>query len=431
MKRTLLVVCALSALGCEEPPKVPPQPQPSGPGFMTPPEPGSGQVQHGVADDLPPGAPRMNAQAAALYQQGMQAWATGDLAQAKAFFTQATQADPKAFQAFYSLGAIQERLGDPGALESYEKSFQIVPEYERAVVAYGVLMARGGKTSEADAFLVKQRAKKPKSAALAAALAEVKSLMNDTASAQDLAREALKIDPGYAPAMMTIARDHYRNRRLDLALYALKAILEGFSVESPARDPDNAEAHLLKATILAEQDNRVAAMESFRRALELRPDLTAARLKLATYLLESGSAEEALPMLQTALKYDADNVAAHLSLGDAYRLTSQFALALKEFEWVKQRDSSLPQVHYNLGLLYLFAPEIPGMTKKQQVLAAIASLEKFKELSAKGDRSDVDELLDRAKLKKAEIEALEAAKNPQPAPAPAPAPAEGAQEGGN
>jgi Tfp pilus assembly protein PilF len=428
MNRTALtLICALAgtgALGCEEPPKVPPQPQPDG-GFVPPPQPGGGAIQYGVSDDLPEGAPQMNAQAAALYQQGMQAWATGDLAQAKTFFGQATQADPQAFQAFYSLGAIQERLGEAGALKSYEKAYQIVPAYERAIVAYGVLLARQGKTSEADAFLVKARAKKPKSAALAAALAEVKSLANDTASAQDIAREALKIDPGYAPAMMTIARDHYRNRRLDLALYALKAILEGFSVESPARDPDNAEAHLLKATILAEQDNRVAAMESFRRALELRPDLTAARLKLATYLLESGSAEEALPMLQTALKYDADNLAAHLSLGDAYRLTGQYPLAKQEFEWVKQRDASLPQVHYNLGLLYLFAPEIPGMTKKQQVVAAIASFEKFKERRAKGDRSDVDELIDRAKLKKAEIEALEQAKNPQPVPVPVPEGADG------
>src|SRR5690606_33055658 len=106
-------------------------------------------TQYGVADDVPEGAPQMNAQAAAFYQQGMQAWAGGELVQAKTFFAQATQADPKAFQAYYSLGSIQERLGDAGALKSYEKAFQIVPEYERAIVAYGVLMARRGKTSEA------------------------------------------------------------------------------------------------------------------------------------------------------------------------------------------------------------------------------------------------------------------------------------------
>jgi tetratricopeptide (TPR) repeat protein len=274
--------------------------------------------------------------------------------------------------------------------------------------------------SKADSFLLKKRQKLPKSAALAAALAEVKSLQKDTASAQEIAQEALKIDPSYSPAMMTIARDHYRNRRLDLALYALKAVLDGFGPDNPPRDKDNAEAHLLRAYIWHEQDLRPLAMGAFRKALELRPDLVVARLRLATYLLESGGAQEALPMLQTAIRYDSDNLDAHLGLGDAYRLTGQFADAKKEFEWVKSKNANLPQVHYNLGLLYLFAPSVPGMSKKQQVNAAIAAFEKFKELSPTHEQTDVEELLNRANLKKAEIEALEKAKNPQPVTPPTP-----------
>ena len=56
------------------------------------------------------------------------------------------------------------------------------------------------------------------------ALAEVKSIAKDSASAQQLAQEALKKNSDYRPAMVTIARDHYRARRLDLALYALQAL---------------------------------------------------------------------------------------------------------------------------------------------------------------------------------------------------------------
>ena len=90
-----------------------------------------------------------------------------------------------------------------------------------------------------------------------------------------------------------------------------------------------------------------------------------------------------------------------------------------------QRDGSLPQVHYNLGLLYLFAPSLPGMSEKQQVQAALASLNKFKELRRKDDPDDQDELIQRAVLKKAEIDALEAANNPPPPPPPPPPPAGG------
>ncbi len=47
-----------------------------------------------------------------------------------------------------------------------------------------------------------------------------------------------------------MARDHYRARKLDLAKYALQAMLEGFGESSPARDKDNAEAHLLRGLML-------------------------------------------------------------------------------------------------------------------------------------------------------------------------------------
>jgi tetratricopeptide (TPR) repeat protein len=367
----------------------------------------------------------MNAQALAHYRQGMQKWAAGDLKGAQAAFTQATKADPNAFQAFYSLGAVQERLGSSAALSNYEKAFKAESKYDRAIVAYGLLKAKKGKLSEAETFLKKHRAKLPKSAGITAALAEVKSLQRDTATAQELASEALKIDPSFAPAMMTIARDHYRNRRLDLALYALRAVLDGFGGDNPARDENNAEGYLLRAIILSEQDNRVGAMENYRKAIQLRPDLTDARIKLATYMLESGAANEALPMLQQALRYDRRNLPAHLALGDAYRLTGKYMKAKAEFDWVSRQDSSMAEVHYNLGLLYMFAPkgQIKGMNEKQQVLAAIKHFNKFKELSSKTQGGDVDELLKQANLKKAEIEMLEKANQPvQPVPVPAPAP---------
>src|SRR5439155_24962812 len=149
----------------------------------------------------------------------------------------------------------------------------LVPDYEPAIIAYAMLLAKKSQLSEADRFLTEKRGQMPKSAAVAATLAEVKSLQKDTGSAQRIAQEALKVNPDYRPAMVIIARDHYRNRRLDLALYALQAILDGFGAENPARDKDNAEARLLRALIYREQGQRQQAMEEFRHAVAKRPDL--------------------------------------------------------------------------------------------------------------------------------------------------------------
>lgn len=78
--------------------------------------------QFGISDAPSSGGsaaarPKMNAAAAAAYSSGMQAFQSGDLDGASNQFTKATEADPKAYQAYYSLGVIRERLGNgSGAL---------------------------------------------------------------------------------------------------------------------------------------------------------------------------------------------------------------------------------------------------------------------------------------------------------------------------
>lgn len=427
-----LVPLALVACGDTTPaPKAPSQPTVMGS------NPAPGQPQIGMSDmpssmrpnDGPDQAPRptMNAQAQAYYMQALQAFAAGDLVTAKAGFQQATVADPRSHQSFYSLGVVQERLRDPGAAASYRQAYTIVPDYEPAIIASAMLMAKKGSLGDADHLLTEKRGQMPKSAAVAAALAEVKSLQKDTGSAQRIAQEALKINPDYRPAMVVIARDHYRNRRLDLALYALQAILDGFGPDNPPRDKDNAEAHLLRGLIYREQDNRAGAMTEFQKALALRPDLVEARVQYGNYLLESGDPEQALPILEGAKRFDSENLAGRLALGDAYRLLQRYDLAQQEFKWVAQKDASLPQVHYDLGLLYLFAPAVPGMTPKQQIDAATAELKKYQELRDKSVTDDSDELLNRAKLKEGELSAASVPLPPAATVAPdagaAPAPA--------
>ncbi len=381
----------------------------------------------GSSSEIGKNRPKMSAAAAGPYNQGMTAFVAGDLAKAKQFFQQAIQADAKAYQAHYSLGVVQERLREEAALNSYKQAFTIIPDYEPAIVAYALMNARKGRTSDADAFLSQKRGALPKSAALLAAHAEVKSLAKDTGNAQKLASEALKINPDYKPAMVVIARDHYRARRIDLALYALQAILDGFEPvnENPPRDKENAEALLLRALIYREQGNRAGAMDQFQKAVARRPDLVEARVSLATMLLEAGNADQAFPLVEGALRFDSTHLPAHLVLGDVYRLQSKYAEAKQRFDYVLSKDASLPQVHYNLGLLYLFAPSIQGLTPLQQVDAATASLKKYQDLRPKDQTDDSEELLNRAKLKRGELEAAQTAAKPV-APTPPPPPPGGA-----
>ncbi len=353
----------------------------------------------------------LNASAGAALGAGQRAFAAGDLAAAERSFREALAAQPDAHQAHVGLGAVAERRGDVGgALSQYREVLSSAPEYAPAVEAVTRLYIQSGRMAEALGYLSQLRSRAPSSAAVLAAMAELKSASKDSQAAQQLAQQALKQDPDYRGAMVVLARDHYRNRRLDLALYALTAILDGYGPENPPRDRDNPEALLLRALIYKEQNNRRGAIADLRRVVELRPDIVEARVDLAAFLLEAGNSMEAIPLLEGALAFEPANPLVHLNLGDAYRLRGRPKQALTQLEWVTQAAPKLPAPYYNIGLVYMFS-KVDGVGEQAAIERAIAAFERYKSMrprSPMGSGDDVDELLQRARHKLTIIQAMSA-----------------------
>ncbi|APS00302.1 hypothetical protein BCY86_06110 [Pajaroellobacter abortibovis] len=363
----------------------------------------------------------------AVYERGERAWKEGNLLAAKEAWLEATKEAPQTAAPYYSLGTVLERLGDTeGAAKAYQSAFTIAPNHAPSIGAYALLLLRNGSPDKADAFLTEQF-EKQRSPQLATYLAEVKSLKKDSASAQKYAQEALHLDPDCKEAMVIIATDYYRARRLDLAQYALRAILDGFGEGTPPRDKENAEAYLLRGIILKEAGYRLAAMTEFESALKKRPDLVEANLYLGSMKLEAGNAREACPLLEAAAHYAPMNPVARLNLGDCYRLVGNSSAAKRELERALALDSTLLGVHYNLGLLYLFSPKVESLSPSQQVELAIKEFETYKSMRGtkvqRGGGDDVDELLNRAKAKQIEIKGTSVSATSQaPAPPAAPTP---------
>lgn len=363
-----------------------------------------GQV--GVIDGA--GTSGLDGAAKSAYDAGWQAWLKGDLPTAKKQFQEAASLAPKSPSPPYSLGVVEEHLGNvSGAQQSYRTAFTNDPDHEISMCAYALSLANGKSPGEADTFLTDKRAKKDKSPRLTACAAEVKSIQKDHATAQQLGQDALRMDPNFKDAMVTLARDHYRARKMDLAKYALQAVLEGFGDATPARDKDNAEAHLLRGLIMREEGKRIIALKDFEDATKRRPDLVEALVNLGSMRLEAGNANEALGPLESATKFAPNNALAHLNLGDNYRLLQRYPEAKAEFDKALSLDSSLAAAHYDIGLMYLTAQSIPGTSADQQVSTAIKELETYKTMrGAKapvGVNDEIDDLLNRAKAKQAEL----------------------------
>ncbi len=363
-------------------------------------------AQVGVVEGA--GTSGLSGSAKSAYEAGWQAWLKGDLATAKSKFTEAGGLDPKSPSPPYSLGVVNEHLGDKsGAQQAFRTAFSNAPDHQLSMCAYALSLANGGSAGEADTFLTDKRAKKADSPRLTACNAEVKSIAKDHATAQQLAQDALRMDPNFKDAMVTIARDHYRARKMDLAKYALQAVLEGFGDATPARDKENAEAHLLRGLIMRESGSRIVALKDFEAASAKRPDLVEALVNLGSMRLEAGNANEALAPLESATRFAPNLALAHLNLGDNYRLLQRYADAKTEFDKALALDSSLAAAHYDLGLMYLTAQSIPGTSADQQVSTAIKEFETYKTMrgakAPPGVNDEIDDLLGRAKAKQAEL----------------------------
>jgi len=408
-----------------------------------------------VTDAAPPppptpgGATNLSGSALDAYNKGVASYNAGDLPGALTAFQQAVSADSKHWVPHYALGLTYERMGrDSDALTEYRTAKDLNPNYDAAHAGYAFLLFAKGSKTEAESYLEKELAKNPKSIGLMTSLAEIKSLQGDSAKAQELAGSALTVEARYEPAMVLIARDHFRRGRVDLATYVLTAILDGQKTEeerakglpakaSPPRAPNNPEAHFLRAIILQKQGERLAAAKWFESALKIRPDMFEARLQLGLIRLEANDAEGALEPLKKAVAYKSSHVESHLALGEAYRLAGgQASNAESEYKWVLGSTATLPNManlkalaNYDLGLLYFLTPGINGNTDVQRYDKAVDYWKQYS--NAKGTSSgpswpsDADDLSEQARRAKISAQAGgtgAGGTTPKPAATPTPAP---------
>ncbi len=402
---------AVSACGGAEPEAKAPQ---AGTEAPSAPAPAAQGQQVGVSSGPASSGNGLTGAAKDSYDCGFQAWISGDLQGARSSFLDAATKAPTAASPKYSLGCVLERLGDTqAALDAYRSAYSNSASFDPAVGAYSVLLARTGHGLDAEQVLNAKIASNPDAVDLKIYLAEVKSIEGDSASCQKTAQDALAQKPDAKEAMVVIARDYYRSHRLDLAKYALGAILDGTDDGSiPPRDADNAEALLLRGLVERESGQRsdgAAAIRDFEKAISKRPDLFEAYINLGEMKLEAGNASEAQGPLEKAVKYAPNTPVVHLDLGECYRMLGRAADAKSELDKALTMDSTLAGVHYNLGLLYLFSPSVPGAsTPDDQLARAIQEFEAFKSMRgakvAKGTGDDVEDLLSTAKRKQGELQ---------------------------
>src|SRR5258706_12101470 len=92
---------------------------------------------------------------------------------------------------------------------------------------------------------------------------------------------------------------HRRAYPLTISAALLAAIL---IITAPAHAADDAESIAKQGDSLLQQRNFPAAVEAYRKALQLKPDLDTARQNFAMALVESGKPDEAAAQVQELIR---------------------------------------------------------------------------------------------------------------------------------
>src|SRR5262249_41955174 len=140
---------------------------------------------------------------------------------------QALDADSSAYKAVYNLGVLADRSGDENrAIQYYQQSLRIQPDYERAVAGIATIYIRRGSTDQAIGFVRPLAGQWTRNLALQAVYGDVLVQANQPEQGIEAARGALRRDERFVPAMIVLVKANLRLGRTELAESILDQAIE-------------------------------------------------------------------------------------------------------------------------------------------------------------------------------------------------------------
>ena len=181
---------------------------------------------------------------------------------------------------------------------------------------------------------------------------------SDNESAIQMFEQAVTADPNFAAAHAALAQacvwrfflfTPNEKQWEEKAYVAVEKAL--------ALDPDLAEAHLARGRLFWTPSNNFPhdqAIQEYRRALELNPNLDEARNQLALIFSHVGLLDESLGELQKAVAINPSNTVARYRIGETLLFSAEYEKALEAFRNVP-REANPALIGYQTawGLLHL------------------------------------------------------------------------------
>ena len=268
------------------------------------------------------------------------------------FFRRATQAEPDDLDTQVAWGNLFLEKYDPAnASTSFKAALKINPNLPEALLGMALTLA-GGSSEQAEALLTKALKVNPNLEPAHAALAEIAIDREDFEAAERRIRQCLEINPRSLQARSLQAVLHYargEEQALDETRQALLKLNPRYG---------NLYRHLARYCVTQRLYRQ--AVDFFRQAIRLNPNLFSAYADLGVNLLRIGRESEAREILETAYQVDPFN----LWTVNTLRLLDSFV----NFETLSTPHFSLKLHRQEAALLGHYVP--PLLEKAYEALSA-------------------------------------------------------------
>jgi tetratricopeptide (TPR) repeat protein len=168
-----------------------------------------------------------------------------------------------------------------------------------------------------------------------------------------------------------------------------------------------AEAHYNWANALTQSGRNEEAIEQYRHALRIRPDLPQAHHNLGIALVREGRLPEAVEEYREAVRVKPDHLEARNNLGNLLISLGRPGEAIEQYEHILRLNPNHAEAHFNLSLALIQVGKVPEaivhakeaarlLPQHSQVIQMTAALLANCESSDKEDQTLAVELAQRA-----------------------------------
>jgi tetratricopeptide (TPR) repeat protein len=282
-----------------------------------------------------------------LTTRGLAYLSIKDLKSARADFQTAKDMAPGSTATYVNLATVSVKEGNLSeAKELYEQALRLNGSDFDALsgLIRDVYMA-ARQFGEAHQRLDQVLGSQPDSAPLHFLNSQVFQSEGNTQQEEAELQRAVELDPGYVPAFSSLAALHVKNRRPDQALAEYRKILER---------GETAVTYTLIAMVEESRGNLDAAVQGYRKALELDPNAPVPANNLAWLIAERGvgNLDEAVRLSQGAVQRYPNTPGFADTLGWVYQKKGLYGAAAEQLQKAVAGELDNATYRYHLGIAY-------------------------------------------------------------------------------